>query len=58
MNVAEEVTKDLNELKKLGTRVPQRALAYVKENEQEMRELREGGMKISEIADFVLLVCR
>lgn len=58
MNAAEEVAKDLKALKEIGTRVPQSAFAYVKTNEQEMREFSEGGMKISDISDYVLMVCR
>ena len=54
MQVHEQVTLELNEMKKVGMRVTDKALAYPKANQAEMQEYRDNGMKISEIADLVI----
>lgn len=58
MTVAEQVTQELNAMKECGIRITGRMLAYVKTNEQEMQEFRDGCMSISEIADYVVTVAR
>lgn len=54
MQVFEQVVTELKEMKKVGMRVTDKALAYPKANQDEMKELRGNGMKISEIADMVI----
>lgn len=54
MQVFEQVVTELKEMKKLGMRVTDKALVYPKENQDEMNECRDNGMKISEIADMVI----
>lgn len=56
--VAAQVRKELEEMKRIGMRVSRAAIAYPEANAAEMDELRDGGMKISEIADYVALVAK
>lgn len=51
MNVVEQVTKELQEMSKLGLRVPAAAYAVAKE---EAEELRQNGMRIGDIADHCI----
>ena len=53
MNVVEEIRRDLQELKKIGVRVPAKVFTYVDKNPKEIEELYEDGMTLTEIADFV-----
>lgn len=52
--VYEKVIHELTVMKSVGMRVTDKALAYPKSNQEEMKELRGNGMKISEIADMVI----
>ncbi len=52
--IVEAVLHELNEMKKIGMRVPRKAISYVTANEAEIDEYREGGMRISEICDLVI----
>lgn len=54
MQVHEQVTLELNEMKKVGIRVTDKALAYPNEHQAKMQEFRANGMKISEIARLVV----
>jgi hypothetical protein len=54
MNVLENVKLELTEMKKLGLRVPAKAIKYVEANPAEIEEYRESGMRISEIADLII----
>lgn len=56
--VAAQVHKELEEMKRIGMRVSRAALAYPEAHVAEMDEFRDGGMKISEIADYVALVAK
>jgi 3-deoxy-D-manno-octulosonate 8-phosphate phosphatase KdsC-like HAD superfamily phosphatase len=51
---AQEVKKELEEMKKVGLRVTKKALEYPETHAAEMQEFRDGGMKIREIADYVI----
>lgn len=50
------VNAELNALKSIGVKVPKKAFKYVEEKESELRKMRDGGMKFSEIADYILMV--
>lgn len=58
MNVAIEVKQELQCLKEIGTRISKKAMAYPEEHAAEMVDFYNNGMKISEIADYVVVVCR
>lgn len=56
MTIATEVKKELQALKECGARVSKRALDYPEANQEEMEELRASGMRIGDIADFILQI--
>lgn len=56
MNIVAEVKKELEELKKIGSRIPARAIAYPEANADKINEYYDNGMSISEIADLVLVI--
>lgn len=53
MSTVEQVKLELSELKRLGVPVSDKAFAYCDRNADQIEEDREGGMRISEIADLV-----
>jgi hypothetical protein len=54
MTVAEEVKHELRELEQLDVPVPENASEYVDAHTSDIEDLRRGGMRISEIADYVI----
>ena len=52
--IIEEVKKEMDEMKKIGMRVPKKAYTIA---ERDADELRQGGMRISEIADLCIQLC-
>lgn len=54
VTILENVKLELNEMKKLGMRVPAKLLKSIDSKEAEVNEYREGGMSISEIADLLI----
>lgn len=54
MQVHEDVTRELTEMKKCGIRVTDKALAYPEANQDEMNTYRGDGMDICEIAEIVI----
>lgn len=54
MKVIDEVRRELNEMKKIGMRVPLKAFTAITESDAE--EYRQNGMKISEIADMAIVM--
>lgn len=49
-----DVTLELQEMKKLGMRVPFDPAALSDQQKADIVEYRDGGMKISEIADLLI----
>lgn len=56
MSAAEDVKQELQALKDLGVGITENMLAYPEANAAEMQEFRDNGMKISEIADYVISI--
>jgi hypothetical protein len=56
--IAQEVKKELEEMKKIGARVTRKAIDYPEAHADEIQEMRDGGMRISEIADYVLMASK
>lgn len=54
MTTAEQVALELTEMKKLGMHVPLDPAALTDAQKQTAEEFRENGMKISEIADYLI----
>jgi imidazolonepropionase-like amidohydrolase len=54
IKIANEVTLELKAMKEIGMRIPAKAFKYVEANKEEMAEFRNSGMKIAEIADYVI----
>lgn len=52
--VIAEVTLELQEMKKLGMRVPFNPATLTDKQKADIVESREGGMKVSEIADLLI----
>lgn len=48
-----QVLREVNELRKLGVKIPKRVDAYIDSHQTELDEYYENGMRISEIADLV-----
>lgn len=52
--IIDDVILELQEMKKLGMRVPFDPTALTEKQKAEIVEYRDGGMKISQIADLLI----
>ena len=52
-NTVQHVLHDLQSLRELGIKIPQRVFEYVTQNSEDIEGYREGGMKVVEISELV-----